>query len=387
MNRILSAALLLFTLGLAAGEGPAPVFEAQDVDTKVMIGYGLAIGDVDGDGKPDILLADKEQIVWYHNPDWTRHVICEKPSKLDNVCIAARDLDGDGKVEVAFGANWNPADTENSGSVHYLIAPADRKQKWEVVDLHREPTVHRMRWIQAKDNSFRLVVAPLHGRGNKNQAGVGVKILAYSKPANPKDAWTTELMDESLHVTHNFDPVKWDADAEDEVVLGGKEGVLLLDRGADKWTSTKLTESGAGEVRAGQFAPGKRFIATVEPFHGDKLCVFTPKDDPKAIWERRVIDEALKEGHALACADLLGIGSDQIVMGWRNPNAAQKVGINLYIPVDGGKEWRKVSVDENGMACEDLQVADLNGDGKLDIIAAGRATKNVKVYWNKTAKP
>jgi AcrR family transcriptional regulator len=33
---------------------------------------------------------------------------------------------------------------------------------------------------------------------------------------------------------------------------------------------------------------------------------------------------------------------------------------------------------------EDLQLADLDGDGKLDIIAAGRATKNVKVYFNTT---
>jgi len=30
-----------------------------------------------------------------------------------------------------------------------------------------------------------------------------------------------------------------------------------------------------------------------------------------------------------------------------------------------------------------LKVADLNGDGKADIIAAGRATKNVVIYWNR----
>ncbi|MFP6907280.1 MAG: VCBS repeat-containing protein, partial [Verrucomicrobiota bacterium] len=35
------------------------------------------------------------------------------------------------------------------------------------------------------------------------------------------------------------------------------------------------------------------------------------------------------------------------------------------------------------MACEDLKAADLNGDGKLDLIAAGRVTKNLKIYWNR----
>jgi hypothetical protein len=34
------------------------------------------------------------------------------------------------------------------------------------------------------------------------------------------------------------------------------------------------------------------------------------------------------------------------------------------------------------MACEDIQVADLNGDGKPDIVAAGRSTHNLKIYWN-----
>jgi len=42
-------------------------------------------------------------------------------------------------------------------------------------------------------------------------------------------------------------------------------------------------------------------------------------------------------------------------------------------------------VDDNTMACEDLCLADLNGDGKLDIVASGRGTKNVKVYFNERA--
>lgn len=41
-------------------------------------------------------------------------------------------------------------------------------------------------------------------------------------------------------------------------------------------------------------------------------------------------------------------------------------------------------VDDDTMAREDLCLADLNGDGKLDIVAAGRATKNMKVYFNES---
>ncbi len=384
-------ALLIFVAGekTYAVELVLPKFEAQVIDSKIEIGYATAIADIDGDGKPDILVVDKKQIAWYHNPDWARHVICENVTKQDNVCIAAKDIDGSGKASIAIGAEWNPGDTVNSGSVHYLIPPADRTQKWEVVTLHHEPTVHRMKWVQVADGKYKLVVLPLHGRGNKNAQGDGVKMLAYTMPANPKDEWKTEVVDESMHITHNFDVVEWNGQPGQEIVLGGKEGLLLCERGADAWKKTALAATGeqgfngAGEVRVGKGVGGTRFLATVEPFHGTQAAIYTAAAGEK-LWKRQVIETNLKDGHAVACADVLGTGSDQVLVGWRLPNSASKVGINLYLPPEqAGGEWKKVPVDDNTMACEDLVVGDLNGDGRLDIVASGRATHNLVIYWNK----
>src|ERR1041385_2508511 len=172
-----SLLLLFFSAVLARpAELANPKFRAVEVDSKIEIGYGLAIADVDGDKKPDILLADKKQIVWYRNPTWEKFVIAENLTKLDNVCIAAADLDGDGKAEVAVGAGWNPNDTVNSGEVFYLVPPKDRTQKWEPIELPHEPTVHRMHWVRNGTGQFELVVTPLHGRGNQNSEGQGVRI-------------------------------------------------------------------------------------------------------------------------------------------------------------------------------------------------------------------
>jgi hypothetical protein len=356
--------------------GAEPTFQAVDVDTKVEIGYGLAIADVNGDKKPDILLADKNLIVWYENPAWTKHIIAEKLTTLDHVCIAAADLDGDGKAEVAAGAGWNPGDTLKSGAVFYLMPPADRTQKWEPIQLQHEPTVHRMRWVNGD-----LVVVPLHGRGNKGGQGAGVKIIAYKKPADPKQPWQTELLDETLHMTHNFDPVQWDSDPELELLVGGKEGVFLLN---DK-KFTQLAggdHGGAGEVRMGKLSSGKRFFATVEPMHGTTLAVYTQTGGDQ--WTRKALDSSLADGHALGCGDVAKAGSDQILVGWRAMGKpGVKVGIKMFTAQDSeGKEWKETLVDDNKMACEDLMLADLNADGRLDIVAAGRATKNLKIYWN-----
>jgi hypothetical protein len=389
---IFVAACIVSPMLLVADEPSPPAFRAQTIDSKVIIGYGTAIGDVDGDGKPDILLADNKQFVWYKNPTWSRFVIAENLTQQDNVCIAARDIDGDGKVEIAVGGQWNPGDTENSGSVHYLVAPEDRTKLWRPIELHHEPVVHRMRWVKLGENEFVLVVAPLHGRGNKGGQGQGVKLLAYRVPKNVDDSWETETLDDSLHVTHNFDVDQWnDGTLPEEILYLGKEGGKLISYDGQQWLRTPLNQvNGGGEIRMGQDSGGKKFLATIEPFHGTDLVYYPAKPgnptDAKSSMEfpgRIVLDDDLNQGHAVATADLMGTGSHQIVAGWRQPNKAGKVGVKLYYPVDDeAKKWNSVFVDDNSMACEDLRIGDLNADGRPDIVAAGRSTHNLKIYWN-----
>ena len=97
---------------------------------------------------------------------------------------------------------------------------------------------------------------------------------------------------------------------------------------------------------------------------------------------RTVLDNSLSQGHALACGQFLPGSRQQVVAGWRGENTEGKVGIRMYLWENDA--WTTRTIDDNTMACEDLKAADLNADGKLDIIAAGRATKNVIIYWNES---
>ncbi|MCS1410085.1 MAG: hypothetical protein M2R45_03273 [Verrucomicrobia subdivision 3 bacterium] len=364
----------------------APKFRSQDIDDTIKIGYGLVIADVNGDSKADIVLADKSQVVWYQNPSWRKHVITENLTERDHVCVAAQDIDGDGKAEIAVGAGWNPGDTLNSGSVHYLIPPDDRTQMWTPIALPHEPTVHRMHWVKNWQDQWELTVLPLHGRGNKGGKGAGVKLLAYTVPDNPRNRWETRVINDDLHMTHNYDPVQWDNDVATELLIAGREGVFLLN-----WVDGEIRlkmigddqGGGAGEVRKGSLGDNKPFVVSIEPMHGNSVVIYRPKaGEADGSWHRQVIENSLNDGHAVACGDLAGIGRDQVVIGWRAMRGGAPVGIKLFTPNEAGDEWEVSVVDHNTMACEDLKLADLNGDGRLDIIAAGRKTQNVKVYWN-----
>ena len=420
-----------------------PKFRAMTIDDRIELGCGVAVADVDGDGLPDILLADRKRFVWYRNPGakksgepgaWRKFVIAENLTANDNACIAAADIDGDGKCEIAVGTGWNPGDMESSGGLFYLIPPADRTQLWEPVKLPAEPTVHRMRWIKvdyrpkapAPDgavpsqgkavaskptdgllNELRqkwlLVVAPLHGQGNKNGDGAGSRILFYEPPAPLNErtaAWKTGVIADSMHETHGFHAI--DGGSGRNITSGlhiaGREGVQHYSHRMDgAWFSRPRPEdhvgqaAGAGEV-CGSHWHGLGFLATIEPMDGNRLMVYVAsrKPDGPTFEPGRLLTDRLVEGHALACDDLLDIGGDQIVVGWRgSPSLPEaRVGIKLFTPLDANRrEWRETVIDDNTIACEDLQLADLNGDGKLDIVACGRATRNLKVYFNETASP
>jgi hypothetical protein len=356
----------------ALSQPMASRFVAQTIDDKVVIGYGLALGDVDGDGKTDILLADKKQFVWYRNGDWKRFVLIDSLTRYDNVCIAARDINGDGKVEIAVGAQWNPGesiDTALSGAVHFLVRPSDPTGRWKAVALHHEPTVHRMHWVRFAGGEYRLVVVPLHGRGNKAGSGEGARILAYHFPQNGQGVWRIDTLEKTMHLTHNFDVVE----NRDSVVLylGGKEGIGRINLSTGNRQQLPTGEQGVGEVRVAKTRSQNGFITTIEPMHGNELVVY-----PGSRHERVVVDDNLREGHALAVGDLLQTGSPQIVAGWRAANKEGKVGIKLYIPKDAKfRQWKSTWIDENAIACEDLKIVDLDCDGKLDIVACGRATK------------
>jgi hypothetical protein len=229
-----------------------------------------------------------------------------------------------------------------------------------------------------------------------------LKVLAFRIPSKPEtDRWVAEVLDHSLYVSHNFCPIpaqETNNPKAQDLLIGSYEGLQILrpdNRGARKNLVFKkvflhagnqdnpMGSRGASEIRMGSLGNGNACIATIEPWHGNQIVIYTKNSS--GVWNRKVLDDRLKWGHAIHWSDLDGDGRDELVAGVRDNlgiKPGEQCGIRIYRSRNAlGTDWERHLLDSGGVAVEDALVADLDGNGQPDIVAVGRATGNIRIYW------
>jgi hypothetical protein len=410
------AAGALPSLAAGAEKGPhdltkeLPRWRVHDV-AEIPHGYQLAVADVNADGRPDVLaLSSEESVVeWYENPSWRSRAITTRTKK--NISLAPLFREGYPERGLALASDFALEESDHGGSIWWCQPPELPESEWALGLIGQIPTSHRLRWADLTgDGRLALVDAPIVGLGAKPPGyKVGARLTWFEMPeillrghavgAKEPAEWTAHLIDDTLTVVHGIQVLDWDADGRDEILTASFGGVHLFHasgQGTDlRWKKTQLAagyepatgvakgdvglHQGSSEVGVGKVG-GRRFLATIEPWHGDQLAVYFEDEHAEAgeLWSRQVIDSSFRDGHALACGDLDGDGCDEIVAGYRGTGTSLYA---YYATGPFGTGWQRQELD-NRMAASGVTLADINGDHRLDVVCVGASTGNLRWYEN-----
>lgn len=373
-------------LWIFAGSLSATAIEFRDhtVATGLKGGYQVVPCDVNHDGKIDLiaLSSGMTDLVWYENPTWEPHVIAHNLPRMIN--LAAWDTDGDGIPEIVVAYEFSMEARHSLGIVALLRHNGDPRHLWTVREIDRLPTSHRLRWADIDGSGKKVLVnAPLTGATTGPPEFREHVPLVYYRTGE----WKRRIIgDQNEGVQHGITIVDWDGDGRDQILTASFVGIHLFKLGMDDaWQRTEIAKgdprawpkSGSSDIAVGKTGLSSRFIAAIEPWHGNQVAIYRQS---RTGWAREVIDDSLVDGHTIQAADLDGDGNDEVIAGFRG--RPQRV----YVYRFEGKTWKRQILDDGGVSAAACAVADLNGDGKPDITCIGSETQNLKWYENVTVR-
>jgi len=379
--------LLLFSAVLLADGLHGPVrFREHVIEAKIPGGYSVLVADLNRDGKPDVIALTQQssELAWYENPGWERHVLIKDVSVPVN--MAAADIDGDGIPAIAVETGFSMVAAKSQGIVWLLRHDGDPRNLWKATKIDEIPTSHHIAWADVDgDGKKELINAPL----------IGTKALAPKYEDNVpllyyrQGVWKRLTIDDGLYgILHRVRPVNWIDGSREQLLTTGFDGIVLHSATGQgdnlRWTHENLSKGhqedpprkGTSDVAVGHLG-NRRFLGAVEPWHGNEVVVYT--EDSAHAWQRKVIFSDMVEGHEVVVGDFNGDGLDDIVTGDRGKGKSVHI---FYAQDDKGENWEHHVIDDGAMAGSGCVKADINGDGRLDVVCIGSSTANLKWYEN-----
>jgi len=279
------------------------------------------------------------------------------------------------------------------GELLFLRQSVSDKPPLSVTPVGHIGSIHRLRWGDVDgDKQLDLVVAPIFGPSATPPvfSQEGATVLAYRSRLADKTIDFREADKVGVApVLHAIDVVDIDEDGRSDVLAASNRGVTRMSLSKDgTWVSTPLIpgapgespKRGSSEVHVGRLRDGRKFLATIDPWHGSQVAVcVADRPGSLAFGPRGVIDDTLADGHALWVADVDGDGDSEVFAGHRGTD--HRVSVYDF----DGKTWNRTVLDR-AIAAQDLRGGDLDGDGTPDVVAVGGSTHNV-VWYRLQGKP
>jgi hypothetical protein len=360
-------------------------FRKSVLDTKFR-SEGVAVGDFNRDGKKDIAAGT----VWYEAPDWKMRLIGELAPEYDPLQYShafqtfADDLNGDGWTDLIV-VDWpgsftywfeNPK-TAGAKWPQHVLTPVTNNESPQLVDV---------------DGDRKLDLLAAFSPDPKNFDGPERRMGFMTRTSDPYAPWTIHAVSareapSTKRYSHGIGLGDINGDGRKDILV--KEGW---------WEAPARPTGGEWTFHA---APLGEDCAQMHVFDfdgdgdGDVLSTAAHKTGMwwheqlgGGQWRTHLIDDSFTQTHALCLADINGDGLPDFVTGKRwwahGPKGDDKPGDPAVLfwyelKREGGKPtWTPHQIDHDSGVGTQFEVADVNGDGLLDIVTSNK--KGVRYF-------
>ncbi len=331
-----------------------------------------AVVDVNRDGRLDVFCGGW----WYEAPTWKRHFVRHVRKirgRYDGYSHLPLDVNADGWPDIV-NVNWR------SQSLFWVKHPGKSLGEWAKVMIAKPGGMETGRLVDI-DGDGKLDILPN-----------GVRFAAWWELAKAGDSprWIRhDLPSKVAGHGVGFGDVNGDGRAD---ILGPKGWLEApVDRRKGKWQwhpEYQLERDTGIPILARDVDDDGDIDLLWGRGHdfGIHWLEQTQGTDGVREWRRHLIDKTWSQAHSLLWADLDADGRGELIAGKRymahdgkDPGAFDPLVVYRYQYDRNAGQWRRHTIATGGRVGLGLdpKVIDLDGDGDLDLVAAGRSG----LYW------
>ena len=353
--------------------------------------WSVAACDVNADGKNDLIAIGVTQVIAVLQPDGVQRTLFDaRDGKfLYGVTL---DVDADGDLDLALGRYLVPeiehrkavaagkTATKPVGpdfSIGWLENTGVRATPWPLHVIDRELNGTHGLWVGDVDGDGRadVIANSISGPAFPNS------VVWFRSPARGQNVFSRHVVTKSGADgrPHYLDFGDVDQDGRGDILLGDSGGGTFTwwqrpNSGGEPWTKHLIArEPGATNLKLADVDGDGKPDVVASCGHGKGLFWFRGNK-----WERHVIDSAVATPHALAIGDFDRDGDVDVA------TASYTAFVVRWYENDGRGNFTARDIDtENRQQAYDLKAIDVDGDGALDLVLAGRESRNLVWYRNR----